>query len=263
MKKSTLFLIGFLLVLIGGGLTYRYFARDTDSRGATKLMRAIQSNEELKTTSKLIAKSEDINVQDKKGQTALIYAVRHSQESNLIRNLLVAGANVKIADNQGNTPLLIASKNNPSAEITQLLILYGADVNAFGPDGQTPLALAARHNTGAVIEVLLRANADLEIPGVRVEDLITNNLKLSEQERSTYRQLLLLLSILEARANAKALATAGTEILPAPQEEVLSIPEPSEVENFEGDTSEDISIPTEDSPLENEYFCDNCESPAE
>lgn len=260
MKKSTIFLIGFVLLVMGGGLTYRYFVRDTDSRGATKLMRAIENNEELKNTSKLIAKTQDINVRDKKGQTALLYAVRHSQEADLVRNLLNAGADAQTSDNQGYTPILVAAKNNPSPEIIRLLTLYGGDVNAPGPDGLTPLELAAQHNTGPVLETLLRSNADLKTENGPVENLILGNAKLSETEKANYRQLLLILSILEDRANAKALATAGTEIAPQEIGEPVGpvIPEPAET----ADTN-DTAVPAaaEDEPAT--YFCENCDVPAE
>ena len=252
MKKSHLFLIGVLLVLIGGSLTYRYFVRDVDSRGATKLMRAIENNEELKSTSKLIAKAQDINVRDKKGQTALVYAVRYSKDMDLVRQLLQAGADVNAVDNRGYTPLVIAAQYNPTPEIARLLIMYGANVNEPNPQGETPLMLAARHNVGPVIEALLRANANLDLSDISLERLITDNLKLSEVEKNNYRQLLLILSILEARANAKALATSGTEITPENVEEGIVLPT---IDAPETSNQEEFS--------ENEYYCENCEAPTE
>lgn len=251
MKKSHLFLIGLLLVLIGGSLTYRYFVRDVDSRGATKLMRAIESNEDLKNTSKLIAKEQDINVRDKKGQTALVYAVRHSQDMGIVRQLLQAGADVNAADNRGYTPLVIAAQYNPSPEIARLLIMYGANVNELSPKGETPLMLAARYNVGPVIEALLRSNASLDISEKPLDRLVADNLKLSEVEKNNYRQLLLILSILEARANAKALATSGTEIAPEKVEDVV-LPEAIPVE---------ISTPTATS--DEAYYCENCQTPTQ
>ena len=42
MEKKNIFWLVLIVLIIGGGLTYRYFVRDTDSRGATRLMRAIE-----------------------------------------------------------------------------------------------------------------------------------------------------------------------------------------------------------------------------
>lgn len=206
MKKKNWFLIGFFALIIIGGLTYRYFARDVDSRGTTKLMRAIRENSSLKNTDKLIKKSADINVKDKQGQTALFYAVRHAQDIDVLQRLLSAGAQVSIEDKNGDTPLLLAARVNPSAEVIESLIYYGADVNAPDKKGNVPLVLAARHNKGKVIEQLLRSNAKLNVKskdGKTLADLLAENEKLSEQEKANYQQLFLIISILESRQKEK------------------------------------------------------------
>jgi len=202
MKKSTWFIIGFFVLIIAGGLTYRHFARDVDSRGTTKLMRAIRENDSIKKTAKLIAQSENINVQDKKGQTALFYAVLHAQDTDVLQRLLSAGAEVSITDKNGDTPLLVAARLNPYGEVIESLVHYGADVNAPDKNGNVPLVLAAQHNVGQVIEQLLRSNAKLDVKnrdGKTLAELLAENEKLSEEEKATYRQLFLILSILEAR----------------------------------------------------------------
>ena len=76
--------------------------------------------------------------------------------------------------------------------------------------------------------------------------------KLSEVEKNNYRQLLLILSILEARANAKALATSGTEITPENVEEGTVLPT---IDAPETSNQEEFS--------ENEYYCENCQTPTQ
>lgn len=206
MEKHHIFIIGLIVLLIGGGLTYRYVTRDTDSRGATRLMRAIEQNDSFKSTSKLIAKTQDINARDKKGQSALFYALKHSQDEELVRSLLMAGADADTPDAHGDTPLLFAARHNPSAEIMDMLVHYGGDVHQTDKNGFSPLALAARYNTGEVITALLRTDASLDITdknGKNLEDLISENMKLSDMEKNNYRQVIFIVSLLEARAAAR------------------------------------------------------------
>jgi len=202
MKKHNWFIIGFFVFIIAGGLIYRQLVRDVDSRGTTKLMRAIRKNDSIKHMAKLIEKSENINVQDKQGQTALFYAIRHLQDTDVLQRLLSAGAVVSIEDKNGDTPLLVAARVNPYPEVIESLVFYGADVNAPDKKGNVPLVLASRYNEGKVIEQLLRANAKLNVKsgdGKTVGELLAENEKLSDQDKINYRQLFLLISILEDR----------------------------------------------------------------
>lgn len=212
MEKNKFFWIAIIVLIIGGGLTYRYFMRDTDSRGATRLMRAIEQNDSLKSTSKLIQKSPDVNARDKKGKSALFYAIKHSQDEELVRSLLMAGADITTPDNNGDTPLLLAARENPSAEIIQMLVRYGGDVHQTDKNGYTPLALAAKHNAGTAIEALLRTDAALDFTdpdGKRLEDLVSENMKLSDLEKNNYRQVIFIVSLLETRAAARAAREEG------------------------------------------------------
>lgn len=235
-KKNILWLV-LITLIIGGGLTYRYFMRDTDSRGATRLMRAIEQNDSFKSTSKLIQKSPDVNVRDKKGQSALFYAIKHSQDAEVVRNLLMAGADITTPDKNGDTPLLLAARENPSGEIIEMLVRYGGDVHQTDQNGYTPLALAARYNAGTAIETLLRTEAALDITdknGKRLEDLLAENMKLSDLEKNNYRQVFFIVSLLEARAAARqareeeelerenAAKTTEVETPNTPLEEVLA-----------------------------------------
>lgn len=266
MQKSTLFLIGLCFILIGGGLTYRYFVRDTDSRGATKLMRAIEDNESLKDTSKLISKTEDINIADKKGKTALLYAARYSREGALIRNLIQAGADVNRVDNNGRTAILVAAYENPSPEVMEALIENGADVNGTDSENQSPLVLAAQNNIGPVIEVLLRANTDLNVidkNGTKLVDILAHNMHLSDLEKNNYRQLFLILSILEARDKARLsgfLPTDQNNIQwnPIPSQDVSEFPPEALLPHCCSNGSCDCAE-NEETETENVYYADDTE----
>lgn len=231
MDKKNFFWIGLIVLIIGGGLTYRYFVRDTDSRGATRLMRAIEQNDSLKSTAKLIQKAPDVNVRDKKGQSALFYAIKYSQDEELVRNLLMAGADITTPDKNGDTPLLLAARENPSAEILEMLVHYGGDVHQTDKNGYTPLLLAARYNAGTAIEALLRTDADLGRAGKdgkRVKDLLAENMKLSDLEKNNYRQVMFVVELLETRAAARA---AREELERLQQQEVPTPAAPEEPVN--------------------------------
>ncbi len=199
MKKSTILVFLLVAALLTGGLYFRYHGKETDARGATRLMRSIESNAELKDTTKLIEKSNDVNVRDKSGQTALFYAARHAQDPQVIRDLLTAGANLHIADNMGQTCLMTAAQYNPNVEVLEEFTKNGAHVNAADAAGNTALLLAAQYNTAPVIKSLLRAKADPDAAGpdgLTAAEALAANQKLSEQEKTDYRQAMLVLSIL-------------------------------------------------------------------
>ncbi|MGN0024092.1 MAG: ankyrin repeat domain-containing protein [Candidatus Avelusimicrobium sp.] len=198
MKKYTV-LVLIALVVVGAGVFYRYHGRDIDERGATLLMRSLEERADLKVTHKLIKRAADLNTRDKTGRTALFYAARYAQNAKAVQQLLAAGADVNLADKQGCTALMRAAKYNPSAAVTEELISGGAYVNVANAQGETALTLAAQNNTAAVLKMLLRAGADPDIKtagGVTAADLLDGNEKLSEREKTDYRQAMLVVSIL-------------------------------------------------------------------
>lgn len=199
MKMSTVLVVLLVVGVLTGGLYLRYHNKDTDARGATRLMRSIENHAELEDTVKLIEKSEDINVRDKSGKTALFYAAHSAQDPQVVRDLLEAGANLHIADETGQTALMVAAQYNPSVSVLEEFIKNGAHVNAADNAGNTALFLAAQNNNAAVIKSLLRAKADPDIPGPEgktVAAALAENTQLSEQEKTDYRQAMLVLSIL-------------------------------------------------------------------
>mgnify|MGYP001780820384 CR=1 FL=1 len=202
MKK----LIGPLLIIaliLGGGMLMRFGTDRRDERGATRLMRSIESGADSLETEKLIARSNDVNVEDNAGRTALFYAVLHSQKTDLLSKLLQEGAAVNVADNNGQHVLFVAAGENPSPEVAEFLISSGAAVNTADKNGQTPLMLAAQKNNKEVLSIFLRAGADTQAKdaqGKTAADYLLENPNLTDQEKTDYRQAMLVLYLLKPLA---------------------------------------------------------------
>lgn len=205
MKKNTWILIAFLIGIIGGGLLYRHFAQERDSRGATRLMRALEENDTEKMQ-KLLNEAE-INARDKSGQTPLFYAARHAQQPQIIHKLLLAGADNLATDKQGHTPLMNAARYNPNPAVTLVLARQGGLTPEQIRNKNEALFLAARHNTAAVIKMLLIAQASPSVTDRHhrhATDYLEQNEQLSQQEKTDLRQVMMLLEILEGREQFSA-----------------------------------------------------------
>ena len=199
MKFNKWFWIAILAAGLAGGFYYRHRTNAADERGATVLMRSFEQPTDTREVIWLIKHTKDMNEKDKAGQTALFYAVRHTEDVELVRRLIESGADVASADNSGRTILMLAVRTNPSLEILQELITHGAPVNAADKNGQTPLLEAAEHGTPGMVKVLLRSGADPEAinkAGKTAADLIDANERFTDEEKSNYRQALVVLSIL-------------------------------------------------------------------
>ena len=181
-----------------GGLMYRHYAQDIDSRGATRLMRALEDNDSSKV--ERLLEEEDVNVRDKSGQTALFYAAHHTTDPHVVYKLILAGADPLTVDKHNNTPLMIAAKYNPNVRVIRALAKLGnGQKEQFNKNRS--LVLASRHNTGEIIKALLMAKAspaaiDSAQPAWAYLD---ENPQLNEREKMDLRQVMLLLEILEAR----------------------------------------------------------------
>lgn len=199
MNKHTWIFIAAMIGLIGGGLFYRHLAQDVDSRGATRLMRAIEENDAGKMGKLLYAG--DVNVRDKAGQTALFYAARHATEPKVIYQLIIAGADPLATDKSGNTPLTTAAKYNPSAEVVMALAKQGNKHPQQQMNKNKALQRAAKYNSAGVIKALLIAHASPAAlkEGPSAAAYLAENEILTEQEKNDYRQVMLVLEILEAR----------------------------------------------------------------
>lgn len=199
MKKSTWVFIAVLCVIIAGGLAYRHFAQERDSRGATRLMRALEDND-TKEMEKLLNEQE-VTARDKSGQTALFYAARHATQPQVIHKLLLAGADPLATDKDGNTPLMVAAQYNPTPVITLVLARQGGNSSAQQHNKNKALLLAVKHNSLPVIKTLLIAHASPHFQQGEplAADYLPENKQLSEQEKIDLRQAMLLLEILDER----------------------------------------------------------------
>lgn len=199
MKK----LIGPLLIIIiilGGGMLMRFGSDGRDERGATRLMRSIETQADGLETQKLIARSSDLNLEDNSGRTALFYAARHSQKPDLLEKLIQEGANINVADNAGQTALFVAAQENPSPSVAEFLLTAGAQPNTADKNGVTPLMLAAQNNNKDVLAIFLRSGADThaqDAQGKTVEQYLQENPHLTDQEKTDYRQAMLVLYLLK------------------------------------------------------------------
>ncbi len=200
MKKSTWVFVAVLSVLIAGGLAYRHFAQELDSRGATRLMRALEENDTEKATD-LLNKT-DVNVRDKSGQTALFYAARHAQQPQIIHKLILAGADPLTTDKHGQTPLMTAAALNPNPVIVKVLAKQGGLSAAQQQNKDKALLVAARHNTLPVIKMLLIAHANpaaQDEHGHQAANYLAENTQLSDTDKTDLRQVMMLLEILQER----------------------------------------------------------------
>lgn len=237
MNKSTWVFVAVLSVLIAGGLAYRHFAQELDSRGATRLMRALEENDTEKVE-ELLDKA-DLNVRDKSGQTALFYAARHAQQPQMIYKLILAGADPLTTDKQGYTPLMAAAASNPHPAIVKVLARQGGFSKEQQSNKDKALFVAARNNGVPVIKMLLIAHADpaaQDDHGRQVADYLADNPKLSETEKADLRQVMMMLEILQAREAfamsfaAKPSAKAQAEPGPAPKSKAAKKPVEKKIE---------------------------------
>lgn len=266
MNKHTWTWIGIAIIIIGGGLLYRHFAQDVDSRGATRLMRAFEENDAAKTR-QLLDNGTDINVRDKSGQTALFYAAHYTNDPILLNKLVAAGADTFATDKNGYTPLMTAAKYNTSAEIITALARYGRFLEGQEENKNRALAVAAQYNNAAIIKTLLITGASPKEAAENTPntaDLLAGNAQLSEREKNDLRHILLVLEILEAReqfkknnAQVKA-ATAQKSVKPAkeptekpaPAKESSATPQAETARSTEpAAPAKEVALPSEPEPV--------------
>lgn len=258
MNKSTWVFVAILSVLIAGGLAYRHFAQELDSRGATRLMRALEENDIEKTQDLL--ETANIHARDKSGQTALFYAARYAQQPQIIHKLLLAGADPFTTDKHGQTPLMAAAVSNPHPAVIKVLARQGGGAAAQQHNKDQALLVAARTNTLPIIKMLLVAHANPAVQdasGRQAADYLAENLKLSDTEKADLRQVMLTLEILDGREQFSAAYASKqpekTESAPAPKPkstqkpaEKKTVPAPKPIEKEMAPMDEPDFQPTDD-----------------
>ena len=254
MNKSTWVFIAVLSVVIAGGLAYRHFAQDLDSRGATRLMRALEEND-VEEMEDLLQK-ENINVRDKSGQTALFYATRHAQQPQIIHKLILAGSDPLTTDKHGQTPLIAAAAANPNPAVVKVLARQGGLSEAQQQNKDRALFAAAHSNGAPVIKMLLIVHANPAVQdgnGRSAADYLADNKQLSEVEKADLRQVMMLLEILQAReAFAASFADKqSAQTQPAPAVKPKAVKKPVE-KKLEEPTPQKPIETTEKKPIEKE-----------
>lgn len=134
----------------------------------TPLMEAALSGHEI-VVILLIFENANLNARDCNGETALLYAVI-SRKLAICQILLDAGATINFRTPEA--PLLSACRSNQE-EILNLLIQHGAEVDVQDLNGLTPLHHAAQNGSQTACEVLLSANASVDLAATIDSELYT------------------------------------------------------------------------------------------
>lgn len=128
-----------------------------DYYGNTPLIHACMYNN-IGVAKALLAKGANIEAIDSAEYTVLMKACRLNNDT-VVKMLLVHGASV----NAGRlAPLLLACENR-NMHIVELLLAANADVEVVDESGYTPLIVACKKGTLSIVDMLLRANAQLSV----------------------------------------------------------------------------------------------------
>ena len=145
-------------VLLNGGADLN----NTNVKGKTCLMYAIDrdcSEEALQT---MVDHGADVNVVDKDSMTALMIACWKGN-TDAINMLLKAGSNPSIVNANRDSCLNIAADRSLSKDLLQALIDHGAEVNTTNNQNLTALMIACWKGNFDAINLLLNAGADPNI----------------------------------------------------------------------------------------------------
>ena len=82
-----------------------------------------------------------------------------------LKSALAAGADVNARDSSGLTPLMQAANKGYVLMVEPILNAPKLDIDARAADGATTLFIAAVHGHKEIIELLMKAGADVNIPG--------------------------------------------------------------------------------------------------
>lgn len=107
----------------------------------------------------LVSSGADVNSIDRAGRTPLMVA----DDPKIIRLLLTLGANVNFTDKRGFTPLMSAIKLRLAPQALKSILRASPNVNSVDLTGWTPLMYAVEAENAEAVELLLQANADVNI----------------------------------------------------------------------------------------------------
>lgn len=168
---SLLFAAVIKFVLVVGALVYA--VQSHSSKPACRmeygspLLDAV-ANRDIPMVTDLLMKGSDPNM-SVGGTYPLLLSVHGSStncntpppDPQLFRMLVNAGADVNRITSQGGGSFIFLGAATGKVEILRLALEFGANVNTRALDGNTPLIVAARNTHVDAVELLLRANADV------------------------------------------------------------------------------------------------------
>lgn len=136
-----------------------------DSRGETKLHRAVQDNN-VALAVKLVQAGADIDSKNRHGETALMLCVAQRNAA-MCCALLESGANANVRNASGFPALVLASslttRDDGSDVVRAIASAAPHTVNAFAA-GYTALHWASINNSPQSARALVAAGADLDLP---------------------------------------------------------------------------------------------------
>ncbi|TYR80767.1 M48 family metalloprotease [Priestia megaterium] len=173
-----------------------YYDEEDDEYSLSPLTEAVVNGDTSKLRA-LIAKGEDLTVQDDHGYTPLHWAAK-AGEVEVASLLLSEGVAVDELDSVEKTPLMSAAENGES-EIVELLIQNGAKVNATDADDISVLTYAIDSMDADTVRALLKTDVDvhkmdssgmtplmeaIEYSNQEIVDLIKKAMKKEEMKES-------------------------------------------------------------------------------
>ncbi|KAF7992333.1 hypothetical protein HCN44_001658 [Aphidius gifuensis] len=142
------------------------YLKERTHLGDTFLHSALRYNQDkvLKCFLNIIASRRDlkylVNMKNDKGQTPLHYAVILNQPA-IVDELLTLGANPDLCDNNKLSVIHESVKDDDTLECLNMLIKAQANTEYEDVTGKTALHLAAESGSIGALDILVRANADV------------------------------------------------------------------------------------------------------
>jgi ankyrin repeat protein len=133
-----------------------------DAQGAAPWYYAA-CNSDQTVMAHVIATGVDVNATDSTGKSLLHRAAAENTNAAVVAMLVNAGADVTARDRDGNTPCHCAALNKNVEVMRQLISL--CDINAANNAGDTPCILATKYHNHVVLESLVRAGANVHAVG--------------------------------------------------------------------------------------------------
>lgn len=135
---------------------------DVNRKKDTTALIAAVNCEKIDILEILLKAKADVNIRDQFGVTPLMRASVDKEYEMFDLLLKSDSSNLNNPEGDGHTLLTYASRAN-RIEIVEMLIKANADVNATCKYGDNPLIHASEKNNSKVIEILLKENADVNM----------------------------------------------------------------------------------------------------